>query len=228
MKAVKGYTKNDYIAICKEEEGGEVFNFKSMCEAVEYIAKFLPGSSKKEAVARIINDTNCDWVFFEDESVIFRYYGKGYDETIAFFGDEIIDETTGEIDRPKLASVIFSNPNKRIVLNSIIHPVVKKEIVSMITQAKIDNKYDYIFVEAALLLDDHYNVFCDETWYIYADEDSRRKRLKESRGYSDEKIDGIIKSQLGEEEFKKGCDIVVDNSGNINDTYAQLVKLLQM
>lgn len=82
MKAVKGYTKNDYIAICKEEEGGEVFNFKSMCEAVEYIAKFLPGSSKKEAVAGIINDTNCDWVFFEDESVIFRYYGKGYDETI--------------------------------------------------------------------------------------------------------------------------------------------------
>ena len=44
----------------------------------------------------------------------------------------------------------------------------------------------------------------------------------------DEKIDGIIKSQLGEEEFKNGCDIVVDNSGNINDTYAQLVKLLQM
>ena len=42
----------------------------------------MPGSSKKEAVARIINDTNCDWVFFEDESVIFRYYGKGYDETI--------------------------------------------------------------------------------------------------------------------------------------------------
>ena len=152
---------------------------------------------------------------------------KGYDETIAFFGDEIIDETTGEIDRPKLASVIFSNPNKRIVLNSIINTGVKKDIVS-ITQAKIDNKYDYIFVEAALLLDDHYNVFCDETWYIYADEDSRRKRLKESRGYSDEKIDGIIKSQLGEEEFKKGCDIVVDNSGNINDTYAQLVKLLQM
>lgn len=65
MKAVKEYTKNDYIAICKEEEGGEVFNFKSMCEAVEYIAKFLPGSSKKEAVARIINDTNCDWVFLK-------------------------------------------------------------------------------------------------------------------------------------------------------------------
>ena len=48
MKAVKGYTKNDYIAICKEEEGGEVFNFKSMCEAVEYIAKILAGFFKKK------------------------------------------------------------------------------------------------------------------------------------------------------------------------------------
>ena len=82
MKAVKGYTKNDYIAICQEEDGGESFNFKSMNEAVKYFVKFMPGSQKKEAIARIKNDTNCDWVFFEDESVIFRYYGKGYDETI--------------------------------------------------------------------------------------------------------------------------------------------------
>ena len=184
----------------------------------------------KSTVLNLIKENFNAFIIMADDVAkdLMKKGKKGYDETIAFFGDEIIDETTGEIDRPKLASVIFSNPNKRIVLNSIIHPVVKKEIVSMITQAKIDNKYDYIFVEAALLLDDHYNVFCDETWYIYADEDSRRKRLKESRGYSDEKIDGIIKSQLGEEEFKKGCDIVVDNSGNINDTYAQLVKLLQM
>ena len=82
MKAVKGYTKNDYIAICQEEDGGESFNFKSMNEAVKYFVKFMPGSLKKEAIARIKNDTNCDWVFFEDGSVIFRYYGKGYNETI--------------------------------------------------------------------------------------------------------------------------------------------------
>ena len=82
MKAVKGYTKSDYIAICKEEEGGEVFNFKSMDKAAEYIVKFLPGSSKKEAVAGIINDTNCDWIVFDDGSVIFKYYGRGYDESV--------------------------------------------------------------------------------------------------------------------------------------------------
>lgn len=52
MKAVKGYTKSDYIAIYKEEEGGEVFNFKSMDKAAEYIVKFLPGSSKKRSGCR--------------------------------------------------------------------------------------------------------------------------------------------------------------------------------
>ena len=53
MKAVKGYTKSDYIAICKEEEGGEVFNFKSMGKAAEYIVKFLPGSSKKKRLQEL-------------------------------------------------------------------------------------------------------------------------------------------------------------------------------
>ena len=206
------------------------YNVERMVESYESDRNNRGVGCGKSTVLNLIKENFNALIIMADDVAkdLMKKGKKGYDETIAFFGDEIIDETTGEIDRPKLASVIFSNPNKRIVLNSIIHPVVKKEIVSMITQAKIDNKYDYIFVEAALLLDDHYNVFCDETWYIYADEDSRRKRLKESRGYSDEKIDGIIKSQLGEEEFKKGCDIVVDNSGNINDTYAQLVKLLQM
>ena len=53
MKAVKGYTKNDYIAICKEEEGGEIFNFKSIDKAAEYIVKFLPGSSKKKRLREL-------------------------------------------------------------------------------------------------------------------------------------------------------------------------------
>ena len=60
----------------------DVYKRQSIDKAAEYIVKFLPGSSKNEAVAGIINDTNCDRVFFEDESVIFRYYGRGYNETI--------------------------------------------------------------------------------------------------------------------------------------------------
>ena len=59
-------------------------------------------------------------------------------------------------------------------------------------------------------------------WYIYADTSVRRERLKNSRGYSDEKIDGIMASQLSDEEFRKNSDAVIDNSGDMNVTAYQI------
>ena len=55
-------------------------------------------------------------------------------------------------------------------------------------------------------------------WYIYTREEVRRVRLKESRNYSDEKIDSMIASQLPESYFREHCQIVIDNSGDFEDT----------
>lgn len=55
----------------------------------------------------------------------------------------------------------------------------------------------------------------DEVWYIYVSEDVRRIRLSASRGYSDEKISNIFKSQLSEAEFRKYADKVIDNGSDI-------------
>ncbi len=60
-----------------------------------------------------------------------------------------------------------------------------------------------LVLEAALLIEEGYGEICDELWYIYASEEVRRKRLKSSRGYSDEKIDSIFASQLKEAEYRK-------------------------
>ena len=80
----------------------------------------------------------------------------------------------------------------------------------------------YVFIEAALLIEDHYDEICDELWYIYADERVRRDRLRRDRNYSDEKIDGIMENQLSEEEFSEHCDFEVDNSGEFEDTKKQI------
>ena len=123
-------------------------------------------------------------------------------------------------------SVIIKNPNKRIVLNSIIHPLVKQEIINRINNHKIADDVDYCFVEAALLIEDHYDIFMDEIWYIYVSEDERRKRLAASRGYSDEKISDIFKSQLTDAEFRKHADKMIDNGADIEKTRAQLEIML--
>lgn len=87
---------------------------------------------------------------------------------------------------------------------------------------------DYFFIEAALLIEDHYDTIVDEMWYIYADEDTRRKRLKESRGYSDSKIDDIFASQSSDDVFRRFCSVVIDNSGSIEDTKIQLTELFDV
>ena len=149
---------------------------------------------------------------------------KAYIQVVELFGESIVNEDK-TIHRGKLAEIIFNNPNKRMVLNSIIHPLVKQEVINTINQLRIA-EYDYVFIESALLYDDHYEVFCDETWYIYAPKEQRIQRLKLSRSYSQDKIESIMKSQLTQQEFREQCDVVIDNDKTCDDVRQQLVKLL--
>lgn len=87
MKAVKGYTKEYYKTECIEE-GGEPFEFNSLSEAAGHLAN-MGGYTVEVAKQGIENDTNCDWILFEDGSVIFRYYGINYDK-------EYIDQLRNE------------------------------------------------------------------------------------------------------------------------------------
>ena len=150
---------------------------------------------------------------------------EGYYKALDFFGDEILDENS-QINRNRLAEIVFNDSEKLGVLNGIVHPVVKENIKKEISSVRSCGKYDYFIVEAALLFDDHYESFCDEVWYIYADYDVRVKRLIESRGYSLQKIAGIMGNQMSEEEFREKSDYVIDNRNGIEETLAQLKKKL--
>ena len=72
------------------------------------------------------------------------------------------------------------------------------------------------------MIEDGYLEIVDEMWYIYAREEVRRQRLRTTRNYSDEKIDAIMGSQLKEEEFRKYCNVVIDNSDTLTDAYRQI------
>lgn len=84
-----------------------------------------------------------------------------------------------------------------------------------------------LVLEAALLIEEHYDEICDELWYIYTDREIRRERLKISRGYSDAKINQIFASQLSEDAYRKNCQLVINNDGRIEQTLAQIDKALR-
>ncbi len=136
---------------------------------------------------------------------------KCYKEIVEHFGTCILNEDT-TINRKDLGQIVFRDETQLSVLNGIMHPAVKTEIQKRISREK-EKGAKLFFLEAALLIEEHYDEICDELWYIYTSEPIRRQRLKESRQYSDDKIDSIMATQLSEEMFRKACKIVIENNG---------------
>lgn len=143
-----------------------------------------------------------------------------YEPVIALFGKQVIknDKT---IDRRLVSDVVFSHPDMLEKLNHIIHPAVKEYIRRQLALKKEEGQR-ICMVEAALLLEDHYEEFCDTVWYIHTDSEIRIRRLMESRGYTREKSMSIIASQAPEEFFRTHTDYVVTNNTDLEDTWQQI------
>ena len=121
-----------------------------------------------------------------------------------------------------MATAIFGDVKKLEKVNKILHPAVNTFIINIVDEERLKNRIDFVFVEAALLIENGYKNIVDELWYIYADEDTRRKRLKDTRGYSDEKIDGIFAQQLNDETYRLNADFVIDNSKDLESASEQI------
>lgn len=145
---------------------------------------------------------------------------EAYQRILEEFGASILLKD-GRIDRARLGAIVFSDKERLQKLNGIIHPAVKKEILSRIALARQDGKA-YVVVEAALFLEEKYDAFCDETWYIYTNEENRRARLRASRGYSEERITQIFANQKRHEEFLSRCAYMIDNNGTADETHRQI------
>ena len=147
-----------------------------------------------------------------------------YKELLDNFGSEILD-ADGNIDRDSFAEVIFSDNETLQAANDIIHPAVKKRILSLIQEQERKGT-KYFILEAALLIEDGYKKILDEMWYIHASENIRRKRLIDSRGYSESKIDSIMMNQMREDEYRVNCDRIIVNNGDLQNAYSQIDELL--
>ena len=180
------------------------------------------GSGKSLILNYIKEHYNCEIIMADDLAKDLCKKGElCHKPLVKLLGTDVLDKD-GEINKSVMAQKIFSDDNLRIGVNNIIHPGVKKFILKRIAYLQRKRTKDFLFIEAALLIEDGYKDIVDELWYIYTDEAVRRNRLKESRGYSDEKIDSIMASQLSEEEFRLNSDFEIDNSGNSEVSFSKI------
>lgn len=149
-----------------------------------------------------------------------------YQTLSELFSGEDIFLPEGGFDRLKLAKVIFNDTEKRNRLNAIVHPAVHAYVMEQIEAERKADKLDLLVLEAALLIEAGYSDVCDEIWYIYTSRENRMHRLMESRGYSKEKTETIMASQLSEDEFRKHCTVEIDNNGTHEESFRQIDQAL--
>ena len=186
------------------------------------------GAGKSTLLKYIKDSYNCLVILSDDIANDIKKKGyPAFDALVEALGSDILSPD-GEIDKVLMAKAIFNDENKLKTVNNILHPAVNQYIINIIDDERKRGVYDFVFVEAALLIENGYDKIVDEMWYVYADEETRRNRLKVSRGYSDKKVTDILKSQLSDEEFRKHCAFVIDNSGDSKKAFSEIDKRLQL
>lgn len=184
------------------------------------------GAGKSQILSYLQERTRCRVIMADQVAhELEEPEGRCYQPIVSLLGTAVLAED-GQIDRVKMAARIFADEKLLEQVNQIVHPAVKEYIDEAIAGERARGQIDYLFIEAALLIESGYGRIVDEMWYIHADEKTRRERLKKSRGYSDRKIDNIMQGQLSEEEFYGHCSVVIDNSGTLDSAYRQIEKKL--
>lgn len=127
----------------------------------------------------------------------------------------------GSVDRKALADLLFRDPQALKQVNSIIHPMVWEYMKS----SARESEQSLIVIEAAVFDTAPAGLF-DEIWYVYTSEENRIRRLMESRGYTREKCESIIKRQDSEAAYRKIADRMIDNNKTAKETEQQIKEIL--
>lgn len=179
------------------------------------------GAGKSETL-NYLEDVWCADILKTDDAAkeIMKKGGATYPIYTEVLGSGILDGD-GEIDRKRTAAVIFGDKEKRDALDEKIQPVIREHCRNRLREMQEDGTRICI-MESALLIEEHYDEMCDELWYIYADETTRYQRLREQRGYDDDRIREMMNSQMSDEQFRKSADLVIDNRGSLDFTKKQI------
>ena len=180
--------------------------------------------SGKTTVCNILNALGCR-IFNADQ--VAKELQETDPEVIAgikaLFGEEIY---TGNVpNRKKIAQLVFSDKEKLMALNRLIHP----KVFARFYEAKLDaeRKGERVLVkEAAILFESGGNKQVDETIAVLADRDLRIKRL-EGKGLTRDEIEQRMSMQLSDDELRQHADHVIENNGTLEELQSKVKETLE-
>lgn len=147
----------------------------------------------------------------------------GYKSVVDTFGKWIL-APDGQVDRAKLARVVFSDPDALALLEAIVHPLVRQAVDILIRRSS----HKVIVVEAIKLLEGPLRQACDVIWVTYANKEVQISRLTQKRGMSTAVAHQRVNAQPLQAEKVKAADTVIHNEGSFEDSWQQVTKAWQV
>ncbi len=144
--------------------------------------------------------------------------GPAYQQVLDVFGKFIL-AVDGEIDRSRLARVVFNNPEALATLEAIVHPMVEQAVDHLVRRAT----QPVIVIEAIKLLESSLHKSCDSIWAVYASPEVQIARLVLNRGITEEDARQRIAAQSSQEAKIAAAQVVIKNSQSYEDTWNQVV-----
>jgi dephospho-CoA kinase len=148
---------------------------------------------------------------------------RGWQAVVDAFGQGVV-ALDGEIDRRALGAIVFGDPAERRRLESIVWPVMKEMMRHYFDDLRKQG-IAVVVLEAAVLIEAEWFDLADQLWVVTIPPDVAERRLIERNGLTPEQAQARIAAQLTNEERARRADVIVDNSGPLNQTLTRVAAL---
>jgi dephospho-CoA kinase len=179
----------------------------------------------KTTVARMLEKLGAHTIDFDVLSRFVVEPGKpAWKDIVAYFGKQVLAEDE-RLDRAKLREIVFNDFEKKKKLENFQHPRIFEEFTKLVEKFTRDDPNAVIQVVIPLLIEANMHPLFHHILMVYASEEEQKKRLMERDGSTEELAISMIKSQLSVDEKKGYCDLIVDNSGSLEQTRKQVQQI---
>ncbi|MCH2519541.1 MAG: dephospho-CoA kinase [Dehalococcoidia bacterium] len=180
----------------------------------------------KSTVANMFQESGIPVVLADDVGREVASKGSdGLAEIVRSFGPDVLD-SNGELDRRKLGTLIFNDPDRRRELEAILHPRVRdqsRELFSQLEQAG----NQIVVYESALLYETQRHTEMRGVILVTASEGQRIARVRSRDGSEEEAVRQRIKAQMDDEEKRGLADYIIENNGNLQALRREVDSLIE-
>jgi dephospho-CoA kinase len=179
----------------------------------------------KSTVAAILKKLG--WQVVDADFIAHQVLSRGesaYQQVVLNFGREILNPDQS-LDRKKIAQLVFSDPDKLRLLESIVHPAVKLQ-VQCLKENFIKAQAEMAFYDVPLLFEKNMQKDFNKIVVVTCDEKLQRERLRTRNKWSEAEIDLRLKAQLPMQEKIKAADYLIKNNGSLIELEDEVKRVL--